>query len=519
MGTLTNENPTPLDPDGWRLTFSDGFDGAYLDRGAWPILFNGARYWNNAFDWRAENVVVWDGQLTVSSIASPSGWTGGGLNMGWNGQLYGRWEVRARLDEGKGTSGAILLWPTDGGHPPEIDLMESPDPGRTTTYVTLHGEGGTEGRAVASDASEWHTYAVDWLPDRVTFYIDGVEQLTTTERVPDQPMALGFMSFVAAANEKWFGGGPDASTPGVVSLHVDWARIWTPEAFYPGESPALHFREAGESSWAEAADRMRSGVRSIGEERYAASWNSGEWGDVTALSLDSGRPWVPGTADRLLFANVEEVSLALQKAPMGLDVKVIGAATGVLVAGTGDDRVTWLAHADAASRQTPTGIALGEGNDTLLVTTPASSDLWQPFAWGGRWNGAYDGGLSRVHASGNEGNDRIEVQGQVLLVANGGAGDDTIIGGGGADTLRGAEGADDLTGGGGANTFFWQPGEGGDVVRDFKPGVDRLALSGMDPALATTQAAPDGLSVAYGGEVLAVLRGVNALQPGDMVFG
>jgi beta-glucanase (GH16 family) len=520
LGTLTNENPTSLNSDGWRLTYSDGFDGAYLDRAAWPVVFGGGRYWNNAFEWHPENVIVWDGELTVSSIASPSGWTSGGLNMGWNGQLYGRWEVRARLDEGKGTSAAILLWPTDGEYPPEIDLMESPDPGRTITSMTVHSEGfaDAQGHQVFSDASEWHTYAVDWLPGRITFYIDGVEQWTTTKGVPDEPMALGFMGFVAASEDEWFGGAPDASTPGLVSLHVDWARIWTPDQMHPGESPSLYSRRPGEE-WTQSSDLISTGVRSIGEERYAATWNRAEWGAVQRISLDSGQDWVPGTSNRLVFANMEETSLALDDAPMGLDVKVLGAATGVIVTGSSADKVTWLMHADAAASQVPTGIAMGEGNDTLLVATPSTSDLWRPYSWGARWNADYDGQLSRAHASGNGGNDRIEVQAQVLLVSHGGTGDDTIIGGGRADTLRGAEGADEITGGGGPDTFFWQPGEGGDRIKDFTPGVDRLALSNIDPALMSVQAVSGGLAISYRGEQLAVLEGVTALQNGDMVFG
>jgi Ca2+-binding RTX toxin-like protein len=331
-------------------------------------------------------------------------------------------------------------------------------------------------------------------------------------------MALGFMGFVASSRDEWFGGAPDASTPGRVALHVDWVRIWTPDHLYPGESPDLYYRRPGEG-WTETSDLVSTGVRSLGEERYAATWNRAEWGAVQRISLDSGQEWKAGTAERLIFANVEEVSLALFKAPMGLEVKVIGAATGVIVTGAGDDHVTWLMHADGASSRAPTGIALGDGDDTLLVTTPAHSWIWQPFAWGGRWNGEYDGAFSRVHASGNAGNDRIEVQGEVLLVAHGGTGDDTIIGGGAADTIRGGEGDDDLTGGGGRDTFFYQPGEGTDIIRDFTPGVDRLALSNMDPAFVTTQAQAAGLAVAYQGAVLAVLQGVTALREGDMVFG
>lgn len=517
----SNENPTPLDDAGWRLTFFDGFDEVMLDRNAWPILFHGSTYWNGAFDWRAENVIVWDGELILSSIASPAGWTSGGVNMGWNGQLYGRWEVRARLDEGKGTSAAILLWPTSGDYPPEIDLMESPDPERNITSMTVHSVGfnDAQGHQVFSDASEWHTYAVDWLPDRITFYIDGVEQWTTTKGVPDVPMALGFMGFVASSSDEWFGGAPDFTTPGVVSLHVDWARVWTPEELFPGEiTPTLHWDHA--QGWDAPAENVRTGLRSLGEERYASSRNGGEWGSVPTVHVMAGEDWAPGTAHHLIYGNYESAHLDLRAAPAGLTVKVIGAATGSLTAGAGGDDVTWLVHADAAAAHRKPFIMLDGGDDTLLVTTPSESWIWLPFCYGGRWNRDYDGSLSEVSAHGGPGNDRIAAEAMVTLVADGGSGDDTIVGAGGSDRLRGGTGSDDLTGGGGADTFVYMHDalEGGDTIRDFTPGVDRLALHGMDPGLVATQAGPAGLAVSYGGELLAVLQGVAALQAGDVVF-
>ena len=517
MGTFTNIDPAPLDTDGWRLTFFDGFDGVTLDRAAWPIVFHGSTYWNGAFQWRQENLVVWDGELSLNSIATPYGWTSGGVNMGWNGQLYGRFEVRARLDEGKGTSGAILLWPTDGHYPPEIDLMESPDPGRTITSVTVHSEGFHEGMAIASDASEWHTYAVDWLPDRITFYIDGVEVWTTTTRIPSEPMGLGFMGFVAAAGDEWFGGAPDASTPGFVALHIDWVRIWTPEELYPGEVPAAQYGDPA-LGWGGAPATVRSGVRSLGEERYAATWNGGEWGSVEAVRVAAGADWVPGTALRQLYANFEQVVLDLRAAPDDVTLMVIGAGSGSVRLGAGDDTVTWLAHADRFSVASRPTVWAGAGNDTVTLTTPSEDWFGMPFGWGGRWNSAYDGARTIATVRGEGGDDLIETSGRLRLAAQGDDGNDTLIGGSGADNLRGGRGRDDLTGGAGADRFVFAPPDRGDIIRDFVPGQDKLMLLRIDPSVVSTRASAEGLQVMQGTAVLALLVGVTSLQESDFLF-
>jgi Ca2+-binding RTX toxin-like protein len=97
---------------------------------------------------------------------------------------------------------------------------------------------------------------------------------------------------------------------------------------------------------------------------------------------------------------------------------------------------------------------------------------------------------------GGSGRDRIE----------GNGGDDTILGGAGADTVSGGYGVDLLSGGTGADVFVWRPlgrlqtetgtgvGEGKrDVVTDFRPGEDRLDLSGF-----TTGAAPEATFLGTG---------------------
>ncbi len=512
MGTYTDTNPTPLDSSGWRLTFEDGFNGVTVDRGAWPVIFGGSRYWNDAFAWDPSAITVWDGELAVNAMATSNGWIAGGMNMGWNGQIYGRFEVRARLDEGQGTSAAILLWPVDGNYPPEIDLMEAPDRDRSRTFHSVHGEYDFRNHMVISDASEWHTYAVDWLPDRITFYIDGVEQWTTTERVPHEPMSLGFMALVAAPEDEWFGGGPDATTPGIVGLHVDWARIWTPEEMHPGNLPRTRYGDPA-TGYGGAPESVRTGVRSLEGERYAASWNAGEWGTVKGVSVVHGG--AEGTATDLIYANFEDVRIDTRNATEGVTLKVIGAASGELHAGRFADDITWLVHSNT---QESAALKLGGGNDDLRVTAPSADWIWQPFAWGGAWSGDYDGRRSIATVYGGGGHDEIRAEARVKLVAYGQGGNDTIVGSAGSDRLAGGAGRDVLTGRGGADTFVLGLNQGTDEIRDFRPGTDHLLLAGLDPARVTQTATGDGLAVGYSGQTLAILNGVSALQSGDILF-
>ena len=94
--------------------------------------------------------------------------------------------------------------------------------------------------------------------------------------------------------------------------------------------------------------------------------------------------------------------------------------------------------------------------------------------------------------NGLDGNDVIDAAGltatAMALVANGGAGNDRIIGGGGNDQLFGGDGNDFIDGNGGNDVahlgtgddvFQWDPGDGSDVVEG-EAGVDTLLFNGAN---------------------------------------
>jgi hypothetical protein len=83
----------------------------------------------------------------------------------------------------------------------------------------------------------------------------------------------------------------------------------------------------------------------------------------------------------------------------------------------------------------------------------------------------------------------------------GGDGDDILIGGRGGDVLFGQGGSDRLKGGSGHDVFRLESGSGRDVVRDFTPGADQVAVDCDYGALEqATQRRKDGTLIVFGGD-------------------
>jgi beta-glucanase (GH16 family) len=207
----------------WRLVFSDDFDGSRLDPTAWN-RYNSVGGFGSGFR-RPEAISVKDGKLRITARGNISG----GMNHERS-QTYGRWEFRARTEKGRGLGSAILLWPdsldmrADG----ELDMMEVPDEGRSEAHFVIHysTQNRLAGTQVAGDFSQWHTFAMDWLPNRITWYVDGVKQFETTDRnvIPRSSMHLAIQLDMGPF-EEWIPA-PDETTPAEVGLEVDWVRVY-----------------------------------------------------------------------------------------------------------------------------------------------------------------------------------------------------------------------------------------------------------------------------------------------------
>ncbi len=186
---------------GWRLVWHDEFDGNKLDSSKW-VAEDAALEKNNEGEYYTpEDVSVHDGFLTLRSEKRDMGgrhYTSGLVETrGKFARVYGRFEIRAKLPKGQGIWPAHWLMPDDDSWPPEIDIMELIGHYPNRIYMTNHftsAEGGPTWHGdsfTGSDFSkDFHVFAVEWEPDEIRWYIDGVERFSTKENIPNVPMRI-----------------------------------------------------------------------------------------------------------------------------------------------------------------------------------------------------------------------------------------------------------------------------------------------------------------------------------------
>ncbi len=181
----------------YELVWSDEFDYEGLpDDTKWGYDVGGHGWGNNELQYYtdSDNAHVSDGKLIIEAFKTdyPSTenrtntWTSARLvtrNKGdWK---WGRIEVRAMVPTGRGTWPAIWMlptnwrygqWPNSG----EIDIMEHVGYDLNRIHGSIHTEaynhsirtqkGGS--KTIPTATTEFHVYAVEWLPDQIRFLID-----------------------------------------------------------------------------------------------------------------------------------------------------------------------------------------------------------------------------------------------------------------------------------------------------------------------------------------------------------
>ena len=143
---------------------------------------------------------------------------------------------------------AFWLLPADDSWPPEIDVLEILGHEPNIVYTTNHyrnADGKHEGKGdkwLGPDfSSGLHTYAIDWEPGEIVWYVDGVERYHTTANVPKQPM---YVLANLAVGGDW-PGQPDATTPFPSAMVIEYIRVYE-----KGSDSALKVNEETEPATA-----------------------------------------------------------------------------------------------------------------------------------------------------------------------------------------------------------------------------------------------------------------------------
>ena len=138
-----------------------------------------------------ENIYLEDGKLVLKPVETRSAdgtvsYTSGRVNtQNKHDFKYGIFEARAKVPAGQGFLPAFWMMPTNenlyGQWPRcgEIDIMEVLGNDTTRSYGTLHyGNPHSQSQAgctltEGSFSDEYHTFAVEWEPGRISWYVDG----------------------------------------------------------------------------------------------------------------------------------------------------------------------------------------------------------------------------------------------------------------------------------------------------------------------------------------------------------
>jgi beta-glucanase (GH16 family) len=182
----------------------------------------------------AENVSIRDGKLVLraerKSRAGMPFVSGMVASHDRFSQRYGWFEARMQLPRGRGLWPAFWLLPDDRKWPPEIDIMEHKGRIPDRVWMTLHLPQPGTWRSKSS-GGEWagpdftagmHTFAVEWEPGAIRWFIDGVERQRVEQSTPSVAM---YVILNLALGGDW-DGNPDATTPFPSEMLVDWVRVY-----------------------------------------------------------------------------------------------------------------------------------------------------------------------------------------------------------------------------------------------------------------------------------------------------
>jgi hypothetical protein len=217
----------PPNPSQWKLTFSDDFNGDWLDTNVWRSAQG--QSWGKLLSARyPDNIAVSNGLLRLITKKEKRGgkeWTSAMLSTITFRQKYGYWESRYRYAAASGLNQAFWMNPgakdKDKGF--EIDVNEGHYP--TDINSSLHQSGlASQSKRFVADydlAADFHIYAVEWNEREVVYYFDGQE----IYRVPNTKAHLDVpVIFATAVLPFWAGPVTDALDG--KSMDVDWVRVY-----------------------------------------------------------------------------------------------------------------------------------------------------------------------------------------------------------------------------------------------------------------------------------------------------
>ncbi len=238
-------------PEGWELVWNDEFEGRAIDTSNWTYDLGGGGWGNGEMQTYTDsknNAQVKNGFLIITAQkeiqeSGGSNFTSARLKtQGLQHFQYGWIEARIKVPPGSGLWPAFWMlgenfpvvgWPDCG----EIDIMEYVGKEPDLIIGTMHGPGysGALGlskwnRQTFNIADDFHTYAVEWDAEQISWFFDG-EKYSTFTRADvgnrvwafDQP----FFIILNLAIGGTLGGFVSPETAFPAEYQIDYVRVFT----------------------------------------------------------------------------------------------------------------------------------------------------------------------------------------------------------------------------------------------------------------------------------------------------
>jgi len=274
------------DRKGWRLVWSDEFEGIELDRSKWipeTSCWGGGNNERQCYTDRDDNIDVSHGTLRL--IAQPEKFSGSKYPQDWSdrGELitrqytsgkirtkglinwkYGRFEARLKLPQGQSTWPAFWMLPEDNSYGEwplsgEIDIMEAVNLGENCkdcekskienrSSVALHfgrlwpeNQFRAKKNALPHANDAYHTFALEWTEGQMDWFVDDQKVFTMTQSEWFTNAVSKDLNALAPFDKPFYlmlnlavgGNLPDSShekafTPNSfpAELLVDWVRVY-----------------------------------------------------------------------------------------------------------------------------------------------------------------------------------------------------------------------------------------------------------------------------------------------------
>lgn len=224
---------SPEETPGWTLVFHDEFDRPELGSD-WVTEYNWGRvnppelqyYATDAFDFIGGVLRIKAEERPTESLPYTSGLISSFNSFKFT---YGYVEARVKIPSGKGMWPAFWLLDASPTGIGEIDVMEIIGSEPNVVNMSLHfpdaagnSQSQTETYKGPDYSKDFHNFAVDWRPDVIIWYVDGIERCRITQNIPQNPM---YVIANLAVGGKW-PGAPDGSTKFPAYYDIDYIRVY-----------------------------------------------------------------------------------------------------------------------------------------------------------------------------------------------------------------------------------------------------------------------------------------------------